>query len=40
MHRFVVRIAVRQHVPLRTGVENPQHWFWVTSPSLGGPLLG
>jgi hypothetical protein len=36
MHRFVIRIALRQHVPLRTGVENPQyclkhaprrHWF-------------
>jgi hypothetical protein len=25
MYRFVVRIALRQHVPLRTGVENPQH---------------
>jgi hypothetical protein len=27
MHSFVVRIALRQHVPLRTGVENPQHRF-------------
>jgi hypothetical protein len=27
MHSFVVRIAVRQHVPLRTRVENPQHRF-------------
>ena len=27
MHRFVVRIALRQHVPLRAGVENPQHRF-------------
>src|SRR5215470_6484981 len=25
MHRFVVRITLRQHVPLRAGVENPQH---------------
>ena len=23
MHSFVVRIALRQHVPLRAGVENP-----------------
>src|SRR5512143_2413169 len=27
MHRFVVRIALRQHVPLRTCVENPQDRF-------------
>ena len=27
MRRFVVRIALRQHVPLRAGVENPQHRF-------------
>ena len=27
MYGFVVRIALRQHVPLRTGVENPQHRF-------------
>ena len=27
MHSFVVRIALRQHVPLRTCVENPQHRF-------------
>src|ERR1700687_3191129 len=27
MHSFVVRIALRQHVPLRAGVENPQHRF-------------
>src|SRR5262249_14411109 len=27
MHRFVVRITLRQHVPLRAGVENPQHRF-------------
>ena len=25
MHRFVVRVVLRQHVPLRTGVQNPQH---------------
>ena len=24
MHRFVVGIALRQHGPLRTGVQNPQ----------------
>ena len=27
MHCFVVRIALRQHVPLRTGVENPKNRF-------------
>src|SRR5690606_2742547 len=27
MHRFVVGIALRQHVPLRAGVQNPQHRF-------------
>ena len=27
MHSFVVRIALRQHVPLRTCVENPQNRF-------------
>src|SRR4029077_7287714 len=27
MHSFVVRIALRQHMPLRTCVENPQHRF-------------
>jgi len=27
MHCFVVRIALRQHVPLRTRVENPQNRF-------------
>jgi hypothetical protein len=27
VHSFVVRIALRQHVPLRTCVENPQHRF-------------
>ena len=27
MYGFIVRIALRQHVPLRTGVENPQHRF-------------
>jgi hypothetical protein len=27
MHRFVVRIALRQHVSLRAGAENPQHRF-------------
>ena len=27
MHRFVVRIALRQHMPLRTRVNNPQDGF-------------
>ena len=27
MYDFVVRIALRQHLPLRTGVENPQQRF-------------
>jgi hypothetical protein len=27
MHSFAVRIALRQHVPLRICVENPQHRF-------------
>ena len=27
MHSFVVRVALRQHVPLRTCIENPQHRF-------------
>ena len=27
MHGFVVRIALRQHVPLRPSVENPQKCF-------------
>src|SRR5579864_4819696 len=27
MDRLVVRIALRQHVPLRTGIENPEHRF-------------
>jgi hypothetical protein len=27
MHRFVVRIALRRHVPLRAGIENPEHRF-------------
>ena len=27
MHSFVVRIALRQHVPLRAGVQNPKHCF-------------
>jgi hypothetical protein len=27
VHRFVVRIALRQHVPLRTRVQNPQDGF-------------
>ena len=27
MHRFVIRIALRQHVPLGTRIENPEHGF-------------
>src|SRR3989440_10905540 len=27
MHSFVVRVALRQHVPLRTCVEDPQYRF-------------
>ena len=27
MHRFVIGIALRQHVPLGAGVQNPQHAF-------------
>ena len=27
MHRFVIRIALRQHMPLRASVQNPQHGF-------------
>src|ERR1700745_2362803 len=27
MHSFVVRITLRQHMPLRAGVEYPQHRF-------------
>src|SRR5262249_11154281 len=27
MHSFVVRITLRQHVPLRAGVQNPKHRF-------------
>ena len=27
MHRFVIRITLRQHVPLRPGVQNPQRRF-------------
>src|SRR5215471_8965136 len=31
MNRFVVRIALRQHMPLRAGVEYPQYSFENTS---------
>ena len=27
MHRFVIRVALRQHVPLRASVENPENGF-------------
>src|SRR5262249_62160458 len=34
MHSFVVRVALRQHVPLRACVENPQYRFnHLTRPS-------
>ena len=47
MHSFVVRIALRQHVPLRTCVENPQYRFQhmtgrdrlASSTSIGNMLL-
>jgi hypothetical protein len=47
MHSFVVRIALRQHVPLRAGVENPQHRFkdatrrnrFAARPSVSNVLL-
>src|SRR5262245_48666995 len=31
MHSFVVRLALRQHVPLRACVENPQYRFKYTT---------
>jgi hypothetical protein len=34
MHSFVVRVALRQHVPLRACVENPQHRFEHTTGRL------
>src|SRR6478736_5268924 len=48
MHSLVVRIALRQHVPLRTCVENPQHRFehmtgrdrLAPRTSIGNMLLG
>ena len=27
MNRFVIRVALRKHVPLRTGIQNPQDRF-------------
>jgi hypothetical protein len=46
MHRFVVRIALRQHVPLRAGVDNPQHCLkhaprrhWFASRTVVGNML-
>src|SRR5215470_9041775 len=46
MHGFVVRIALRQHVPLRAGVENPQHCLkhaprrhWFASRTVVGNVL-
>src|SRR5262249_11641807 len=46
MHRFVVRIALREHVPLRSCVENPQDCFkhlprrdWFASRTTIGNVL-
>jgi hypothetical protein len=47
MHSFVVRIALRQHVPLRAGVQNPKHRFknqtrrnrLTTGTAIGNVLL-
>src|ERR1700722_8899521 len=41
MHSFVVRIALRQHVPLRTCVENPQYRLdrLASSTPIGNMLL-
>ena len=48
MHRLVVRVALRKHVPLRAGVQNPQHRFehfarryrLATRATFGDVLLG
>jgi hypothetical protein len=48
MHRFVVRITPRQHVPLRPAVQNPQHRFhnlpcrnrFATGATIRDVLLG
>ena len=48
MHCFVIRIALRQHVPLRAGVQNPQNSFQNPTcrnrlparPSIGNVLFG
>jgi hypothetical protein len=32
---FVVRVALRQHVPLRAGVEDPQHCFQDSAVGIG-----
>ena len=47
MHGFVVRIALRQHVPLRASVENPQDCFehaprrnrFASGPTIGNVFL-
>ena len=47
MHGFVVRIALRQHMPLSPGIENPKHGFknvtggnrFTTRMALGAMLL-
>src|SRR5437868_6352441 len=47
VHSFVVRIALRKHMPLRTGVKNPQHRLkhaparnrFTTRTSIGNVLL-
>ena len=48
MHRLVVRVALRKHVPLRARVEDPQHRFehlarghrLATRTTFGDVLLG
>src|SRR6187200_1677042 len=41
MYRLVVRIALRQHVPLSSSVQDPQHRFEHTSRGRGfGPAFG
>jgi hypothetical protein len=40
MHSFVVRIALRQHVPLRAGVQNPKHRFKNQKLAAARPGVG
>src|SRR6266487_5730347 len=46
MHSFIVRMALRKHVPLRACVEYPQHrfkhttgWNWLAAGSTIGDML-